>query len=93
MNIPQPQIDQAIEVVRHMTEGMWHIEALSLYSFNTKPMAIIEAVYLSRDEDYLEEKMRLLNMGIMYFWAGLDEDHRQRLFRAAWDKYGEEVRR
>ena len=70
--------------------AMAHIRALFLYSFNTAPADILEAVYGAQEGAYIEEKQRLLKLGIMHFWGGLDDTHRERLFSAAWDKYGKE---
>ena len=89
----QPSKTAQTEPMYPVNEAMQHIKALFLYGFNTDPRDILEVVYGDAEQRYLDEKMRLLKLGIMHFWGGLDDDHRERLFRAAWDKYGEQVQK
>jgi len=73
------------------------IEALSLYDYNTFPEEIIADVFGAANTGrhnarYLKEKEGfLVKRGILSLWGKLDTDHRRKLVRAMYKRYGEEA--
>ena len=71
-------------------DQMTVIEILFMYWYNTEPKDIVNDVFPTALGVYAKEKRDSYNAGLVPFWAKLDLAHRNRMLKAAFDKYESE---
>ena len=74
-------------IPQHRLDQITVVEILFLYWHNTAPKDIVTDVFPTALGVYAKEKRDSYNDGLVKFWGKLDLAHRNRMMKAAFDKY------